>query len=126
MAQLTPRQERAIVALLKARSVSLACKRCGVARRTMENWLRTPDFVAAYKSARQRVFGNAQGRLCQESTRAANILIDGMRGKPITNMQRLCARDILTFAREGLNADTSLRVDEIETKLERFLGGADA
>jgi len=126
MAQLTPRQERAIVALLKARSVLLACKRSGVARRTMENWLRTPDFVAALKSARQRVHSNSLGRLCQESTRAANILIDSMRGKPITNMQRLCARDILTFAREGLNADTSLRVDEIETKLERFLGGTDA
>ena len=125
MAQLNPRQERAIVALLKARSVLLACKRCGVARRTMENWLRTPDFVAAYKSARQRVFGNAQGRLCQEATRAANVLIDGMRGKSITSMQRLCARDILTFAREGLNADVNERMDEVEDKLERFFGEAE-
>ena len=126
MANLHSRQQRAIIALLKCRTVASACKQSNVPRRTMENWLRTPDFVAAYKSARQRVFGNAQGRLCQEATRAANVLIDGMRGKPITNMQRLCARDILTFAREGLNADTSLRVDEIETKLECFLGGTDA
>jgi len=122
MAQLTPRQERAIVALLKARSVLLACKRCGVARRTMENWLRTPDFVAAYKSARQRVFGNAQGRLCQEATRAANVLIDGMRGKSITSMQRLCARDILTFAREGLSADSDLRMAEIESRIAKMEG----
>lgn len=125
MAQLRPRQEQAIVALLKARSVLLACRQCGVARRTMENWLRDPDFVSALKSARQRVFGNSLGRLCQAANRAASVLIDGARGKEITHMQRLCARDILTFAREGLNADVGLRLDEIEARLERFEGAAE-
>lgn len=122
MAQLHPRHERAIVALLTARSVLSACKKTGIPRRTMENWLRDPDFANAYKRARHRVFNNAVGRLCQAANRATSTLIDGMRGKEITHMQRLCARDILTFARDGLSADIDLRMTEIEARIEQLEG----
>jgi len=122
MAQLHPRHERAIVALLTARSVLSACKKTGVPRRTMENWLRDPDFANAYKRARHRVFNNSLGRLCQAANRATSTLIDGMKGKDITHMQRLCARDILTFAREGLSADSDLRMAEIESRIAKMEG----
>lgn len=125
MANLHSRQQRAIIALLKCRTVASACKQSNVPRRTMENWLRDSDFLKALREARQKMFNIALGRLCLAANRAASILIDGVKGKPITHMQRLCARDILTFAREGLNADVGLRLDEIEARLERFEGAAE-
>jgi len=51
MAQLTPRQERAVTALLTAPDQSAAAAACGIGRRTLTRWLTTPEFREAYRLA---------------------------------------------------------------------------
>ncbi len=123
MANLHSRQQRAIIALLKCRTVASACKQSNVPRRTMENWLRDSDFLKALREARQKMFNIALGRLCLAANRAASILIDGVKGKPITHMQRLCARDILVFAQGGITDDILARMDEFENRMKAFAEG---
>jgi hypothetical protein len=50
-AGLTPTQQQAIRALLVHGSVSDAASACGVSARSLEGWLKTPRFVAAYHAA---------------------------------------------------------------------------
>jgi len=89
----------------------------------MENWLRDGDFSKALREARQRAFNVALGRLCLAANRAVSVLIDGMRGKDITHMQRLCARDILAFAQGGITDDILTRMDEFEDRMKAFVEG---
>ena len=60
---LTPRQERAIVALLVERDQSAAATAVGIGRRTLTRWLGTPDFREAYRLASQQRLADTVGLL---------------------------------------------------------------
>jgi len=63
MAHLTPRQERAIAALLTAPDQSAAAAACGIGRRTLTRWLATPEFRDAYRVASQQRLADTIGLL---------------------------------------------------------------
>jgi hypothetical protein len=63
MAHLTPRQERAITALLTAPDQSAAATAAGIGRRTLTRWLATEEFRDAYRAASQRRLADAIGLL---------------------------------------------------------------
>lgn len=63
MAHLTPKQERAIAALLTAPDQGAAATACGVGRRTLTRWLATPEFREAYRLASQQRLADTIGVL---------------------------------------------------------------
>lgn len=85
--------------------------------------MRDAAFAKALREARHKAFNIAQGRLCFAANRAASVLIDGMRGKEVTHMQRLCARDILAFAQAGITDDILSKMDEFEDRLRGMMEG---
>ncbi|HEY7184456.1 MAG TPA: hypothetical protein VIC84_23670 [Blastocatellia bacterium] len=73
--KLTPRQERAIEALLETSSVSEAAKVSRVGRRSLYRWLADPGFLAALREARAKVFD----RTIEALSVAAKLAVDVLR-----------------------------------------------
>ena len=74
-ATLTPRQRKAIAALLESPSVLSASERAGVGRSTLNRWLSLPAFRRALDAAKQEAFAAAMARIAEASGEATNTLL---------------------------------------------------
>lgn len=68
----TRKQERAIAALLSARSVEEAAKSIGLSANTLLRWLAIPEFRTQYLEVRRKAVHQAGARL-QQATGIASI-----------------------------------------------------
>jgi len=73
---LTPKQHKALAALLSEPTVTAAAANVGIGERTLHTWLREPAFDAAYTAARHDAVGLAVGRLQHATGIAVDALID--------------------------------------------------
>jgi DNA mismatch repair ATPase MutS len=73
---LTPKQHKALAALLSEPTVKAAAARVGIGERTLHTWLREPAFDVAYTDARHDAVGLAVGRLQHATGLAVDALID--------------------------------------------------
>jgi hypothetical protein len=74
--ELTPKQHKALAALLSEPTVTAAAAKCGIGERTLHTWLREPAFAAAYTAARHDAVGQAVGRLQHATGIAVDALVD--------------------------------------------------
>jgi transposase-like protein len=72
------KKEEAIAALLTQRNIEEAARSIGVAPNTLLNWLKVPEFQAAYREARRAAFSQAVARLQQATSAAATTLLKTM------------------------------------------------
>src|ERR1035438_2221956 len=70
VAELTPKQEEAILALLSTPTVEHAARAAKITPRTLYRYLKDPEFNAAYRQARWTAFGQCTARLQQASSAA--------------------------------------------------------
>src|SRR5687767_537860 len=75
---LTPKQHKAIAALLTEPTVAAAATKTGVGERTIYTWLGEASFAGAYRDARREAVGVAIGRLQQVSSAAVAVLVQVM------------------------------------------------
>src|SRR5262245_8082432 len=73
--RLTPRQQKAILALLTEANLREAARAVPVPERTLYAWTRKPAFAAAYRDARSLAVSQAVGRLQHYSSAAASVLL---------------------------------------------------
>jgi hypothetical protein len=71
---LTPKQRRAIDALVTLPNLSAVAAAVKVSERTLRTWLELPQFRAAVRAARRQVVRAATGRLQQLSGKAVDVL----------------------------------------------------
>jgi PilZ domain len=71
---LTPKQRRAVDALVTLPSLPAAAKAVRVRERTLRSWLQLPVFQAALRAARRQAVRAAAGRLQQLSGKAVDLL----------------------------------------------------
>ena len=109
---LTARQEKAIVALLREPTVTAAAAAVGLGERTIFTWLQDPLFVAAYRAARREAVSQAIAQLQGASQRAVRVLCQVMDDPKANQRTRILA------ANSVLN--TALRAIEIEDLAERL------
>jgi hypothetical protein len=69
------KKEEAIAALLTQRNTEEAAKAVGISPTTLLNWLKVPEFQAAYREARHAAYGQAIARLQQGTSAAATTLL---------------------------------------------------
>ena len=72
------KKEEAIAALLTARNIEEAAKSVGIAPNTLLNWMKLPEFQAAYREARWATYSQAAAKLQQGTTAAATTLLTVM------------------------------------------------
>ena len=116
---LSPRQRKAIEALLTRGSISAAAEDAGVARVTMYRWMREPAFMAELSKAEDAAMASLQRTLVALASLATVTLAKGMEGKATSSQIRaadislsklLLLRDLVAFERR-LAALEAVRVE---------------
>lgn len=115
MSDLTPKQEKAIAALLSSRTISDAATAIGVNERQIYRWLADDRaFAEAYRAARRDAVQQATARLQQASASAVDTLIS-LLASSRASIQLGAARTILEFAVQAIELDDlAARLDALE------------
>jgi hypothetical protein len=117
--RLSRKQEVAIVALLEQDTVEKAAQAVGVNEKTLRNWQKRPDFVAAFRAARRNIVEGAITRLQQLATGAILALNRNLTCR-IPAVEVRTAQIVLEQSLRALElGDVLERVEE----LERRIGG---
>ena len=72
---LTPKQHKAIAALLAEPTIAQAADKVGIGERTLYTWLDDTAFADCYRAARRDAVGQAVARLQQASSDAVTVLV---------------------------------------------------
>jgi Helix-turn-helix of insertion element transposase len=113
---LTPIQERAIVALLSNSTMKRAARSVGIDEATLWRWLQDKNFHTAYRTARRETVKHAMAWLQQISSEAVNTLREVMKDKTSKGSERVsAAKAILEFSIKAVEIeDLAHRVEELE------------
>lgn len=71
---MTPTKEKALIALLDARSKKEAAQKAGISARTLNSYLKDPEFIAACEAASGIALNSASRQAQQTMTNAIEIL----------------------------------------------------
>ncbi len=117
---LTPKQRRAVRALLAAPDVTTAAKETGVSRDTLYRWLAEPAFVAALREGEAVALAAVSRSLVRLAERAAATLEGAMTDEVVPAATRVRAADAvlgrLLQVRELVTLEA--RVRELEAHME--------
>jgi len=120
---LTPKQSRAIPALMTARNVGEAAKAANVAERTLYRWLGDPAFRLRLNEAEGEAIDTATRRLLQLQDPAIDALSDVLQDPGTSPTARLRAAtavlDYLIKLRELRNIEARLLALEAAQAMER-------
>ncbi len=113
---LSPKQEKAILALLQEPTIAKAAASAGVSNRSVVRWLTQEDFSLAYRKARREAFSPAIGLTQHYAPLAVNTLATIMADKTAPAHARVTAAStLLKFGREGIELDDlAARVEALE------------
>ena len=115
-ASLTPKQEKAITALLAQPTIEAAAAALGVNPASIHRWLGDPAFVEAYRTARRDAVGQAVARLQQVSGAAVAVLVQVMADKRTAGSTRVAAASkVLDYAFRAVELeDLAARIEALE------------
>jgi hypothetical protein len=114
------KKEAAIAALLSQRNHEEAARAAGVSKRTLNRWLKMPEFQSAYLEARRATMFQANARLQQAASAAVSTLVKVMVDPSTPASARVRAADcILERGNQGLeNEDYDVRLAALERAAE--------
>ena len=114
------KKEEAIAALLTQRNVDEAARTIGIAPNTLLNWLKLPEFDAAYREARRLAFRQSVARLQQASSAAVSTLLKVMVDPSTPASTKVRAADsVMSHAAKAIEIeDIEARVSELERAAE--------
>ncbi len=116
--KLTPRQQKALIALLGSASIAKAAAESDIPERTIHAWLRDPDFEAAYRQARRDAVRAATAALQRASGAAVTVIAQLMVNTSTPPAVRLAAASkVLELAIASVELDDVLaRLAALEAK----------
>ena len=112
------------VGALKASNVEEAAKSIGMSANSLMNWMKRPDFDAAYREARRLAFRQSIARLQQASSAAVTTLLKVMVDPTAPHSTRVRAADsVLDHSAKAIELeDIEARVAELERAAEMSRG----
>ncbi len=118
---LSPKQEKAILALLQEPTIAKAAKAAEVGERTLHRWLSDSEFGTAYRKARREAIGHAIALTQHYAPLAVNTLATIMADASTPAHARVTAASTpLKFGREGIELDDlAARVETLEGAAEQ-------
>jgi hypothetical protein len=115
---LTPKQHKAIVALLSEDTVEDAAQTAGVSPATLRRWLKQPAFSNEYRAERRRFMERAVGALQAACTAAVEALVRNL-NCGVASVEVRAASAILDRALKGVELyDIIERIEALEEVLE--------
>jgi len=119
---LTPRQEKAVDALLQEPGMGRAAVAAAVSERTLRRWMREPRFRAAVHEGRREMFSQAMGLTQRYAPVAVATLVKVMNDATAAHSAKVTAAGLLLrFGRESLEL---CDVEERVAALEQAAGGS--
>jgi hypothetical protein len=116
--ELNPRQRKAILYLLSARTVKQAAKEAKVRLATLYKWMKIPEFRAELERLRSEIVADTCAQLKVHSLQAVGVLVDLMQTSKAETIKRGCATDILENTRSFIQIrDLEIRLANIEAAL---------
>jgi hypothetical protein len=95
----SPKQEKALSALLSSATYADAAAKVGVSERTVQRWMADPVFSAAYAELRRGLVNQALDLLVKNALQAAGRLVE-LNDSPHPGVQLRAVLATLTLARE--------------------------
>ncbi len=115
---ITPQQQRGILALLTAPSISAAALQAGVAERTLYRWLQDDSFLDAYRAARRQAVSQAMAKLQRYSADAVETLYQIMKTSSYDSAKIHAAKTILEYAHKAIELeDLEARLAALEASM---------
>jgi hypothetical protein len=117
------KQEHAIAALLTKRNVEEAARAADISVKTLLRWLKTSEFVGAYRAARREAFSQCIVRLQHAATAATSTLLKIMLDDNAPPACRVRAADTVLS-----HASKAIEIEDVEARvaeLERITGAED-
>ncbi len=110
---LTPKQHKALAALLSEPTVTAAAAKVGIGERTLHTWLHEPAFADAYTAVRHEAVSQAVGRLQHATGIAVDALVEVLNIRtPVRAAVRVSAAKVI------IEYALSLReLDELESRI---------
>ena len=121
---MTPRQQKALAALLTSPSKAAAANAAGIAPRTLRDYLADPEFQAAYRDAFGNMVEDATRQAQQAISPALSTLLEIMEDREEDAQARISAARAILSHGIKLTETTDIlnRLQELETAME---GGHD-
>jgi hypothetical protein len=115
---LTPKQHKAIYALLEQPTLEAAAEDVGVSTATIKRWRKTEAFTSEFRRARRRVLEDAYAKLQGAASEAVDTLVAHMHSG-VPHLEVKAALGVLDRAQRGLEAyDLVERLERLEEALE--------
>lgn len=117
---LTPKQVKAIAALMQARTVGDAARECGISERTLLRWLATSEFQTALRDAVREGVDAAVRRLSGLAASAVAALGKEMANQSSPPGARIRAADVILARLLALKelADLEERIAALEARTQ--------
>ncbi len=116
---LTPKQERALVALLDCGETKRAAEVAGVGEVTLWRWLQLPAFQSRYRRARRQLVETAIAQLQSDCTIAVRVLREVAEDKQAPASSRVAAAK--TILEQSIGAIELMDLQERVEMLEKML-----
>ena len=117
---MTPKQQKALAALIRAPTRAAAAKEAGVGASTVRRWMREDaDFRAAYQEALSELLEDASTQAKGNLTQALDVLAEIMRDGENAQARITAARSTLEYA---LKLHDAAEVERRMDELERMIG----
>jgi len=122
--KLTPRQQKALLALLNEPTVLKAAQASGVGERTLHRWIREPEFKRAYREALRESFSQTVALLHRYGPLAVATLAGVTQAQDAPHSAKVAASSaMLKHGRESIELDDlAERVEAVE-RAQRANGG---
>ncbi len=117
--KLTPKQERALVALLDCGEIKKAAEIAEVGEVTLWRWLQAPEFQSRYRAARRQLVETAIAQLQSDCTVAARVLREVAEDKEAPASSRVAAAR--TILEQSIGAIELMDLQERVEMLEKML-----
>ena len=117
--KLTPKQERALVALLDCGEIKGAAKVAGVGEVTLWRWLQLPAFQSRYREARRQLVETAIALLQSDCTIAVRVLREVAEDKQAPASSRVAAAK--TIIEQSIGAIELMDLQDRVEMLEKML-----
>jgi hypothetical protein len=117
--KLTPKQERALVALLDCGETKRAAFVAGVGEVTLWRWLQLPAFQSRYRAARRQLVETAIAQLQSDCTVAVRVLREVAEDKQAPASSRVAAAK--TILEQSIGAIELMDLQERVEMLEKML-----
>jgi hypothetical protein len=116
---LSPNQQKALIALLSTNSLEAAAESCGLAVRTLRNYLKDKTFSQAYRESRDKLFEEAMTTLRRIAKGALSAHEDAMGEDQDINVRLRAGRSVMDLLLKGVELERRMReTEELEARIQ--------